>query len=233
MLPFWFAPHPPRAAGEPASRGPGIKRPFVQGRKVDPSAVPPTFGNAALWPTSRALALVARLPPIGAALYRWRSAPEPTGEPWKLAVWSGGSRVHSLSSPLQLAPTAGSLRRRREVLVPITARIRMWAGVYGRAGGCVKSGAGEAPARLCSGLARRGGAGPHSGHLPTRVARDEALGPLSCQLPTRVARGRTWGDVDRGHKPIRPRSSLTRPFQGRRAASRRDSCATRVAISWA
>ena len=37
-----------------------------------------------------------RLPPIGAALYRWRSAPEPTGEPWKLAVWSGGSRVHSL-----------------------------------------------------------------------------------------------------------------------------------------
>ena len=96
------------------------------------------------WPTGRALALAlrprARLPPIGAALYRWRSAPEPTGEPWKFAVWSGGSRVHSLSSPPQLAPTAGSLRRRRELLVPITARIRMWRGVYGRIGAAVKRG---------------------------------------------------------------------------------------------
>jgi hypothetical protein len=113
------------------------KRPLVQGRKVDPSAVPPTFGNAALLADvgstlrvdlNRRFATISQSGDsrIGAALYRWRSAPEPTGEPWKLAVWSGGSRGHSLSSPHQLAPTAGSLRRRREVLVPITARIRMW-----------------------------------------------------------------------------------------------------------
>ena len=38
----------------------GIKRPFVKGRKVDPSAVPPTFGDAALWPTGRALVAAAR-----------------------------------------------------------------------------------------------------------------------------------------------------------------------------
>jgi hypothetical protein len=133
----WFAPRLSPRPSPPADRLPAgreSKDLSSQGRKVDPSAVPPTFGNAALWPTGRALAWLfgrARLPPIGAALYRWRSAPEPTGEPWKLAVWSGGSRVHSLSSPLQLAPTAGSLCRRREVLVPITARIRMWRGVYG------------------------------------------------------------------------------------------------------
>src|SRR5215470_1411375 len=48
------------------------KRPFVPGRKVVPSAVPPSFGDAALM-TDGTLSL-----PIGAALYRWRSAPEPT-----------------------------------------------------------------------------------------------------------------------------------------------------------
>ncbi|HEU6439211.1 MAG TPA: hypothetical protein VFC12_02120, partial [Terriglobales bacterium] len=61
--------------------------------------MPPTFGNAALLAdvesTLRvdfghrfAMTVAKRRFPIGAALYRWRSAPEPTGEPWKLAVWS-------------------------------------------------------------------------------------------------------------------------------------------------
>ena len=58
---------------------------------------------------------------IGAALYRWRSAPEPTGRPRRpraSASWppprvrSGGSRVHSPPPPPRLAPTAGSLEWR-------------------------------------------------------------------------------------------------------------------------
>jgi hypothetical protein len=43
------------------------RRPFVQGRKVDPSAVPPTFGNAALWPTGRALGAAGEWLSVGAA----------------------------------------------------------------------------------------------------------------------------------------------------------------------
>src|SRR6185503_20801816 len=55
------------------SSAPRIKNDrFVQGRKVVPSAVPPSFGDAALRDRR------AEDPPIGAALYRWRSAPEPT-----------------------------------------------------------------------------------------------------------------------------------------------------------
>jgi len=57
---------------------------------------------------------------IGAALYRWRSAPEPTGRPRRVRgphlrprppprVRSGGSRVHSPPPPSRLAPAAGSL----------------------------------------------------------------------------------------------------------------------------
>jgi len=69
--------HPCRPAGPSSRFRPGghcdlsgNRRPFgevqaaenqktsrPQGRKVDPSAVPPTFGDAALWPTGRALAL--------------------------------------------------------------------------------------------------------------------------------------------------------------------------------
>src|SRR5262245_4444796 len=53
--------------------------------------------------------------PIGAARYRWRSAPEPTDAASGLCrtdrVRSGGSRVHSPPSPPRLAPTAGSLDR--------------------------------------------------------------------------------------------------------------------------
>src|SRR5688572_28114059 len=58
-------------------RGPSAsvnqERPIVPGRKVVPSAVPPSFGDAALVTDGRVSL------PIGAALYRWRSAPEPTG----------------------------------------------------------------------------------------------------------------------------------------------------------
>ena len=49
------------------------KRPSSPGRKVEPSAVPPSFGDAALRDRRAVID-----PPIGAALYRWRSAPEPT-----------------------------------------------------------------------------------------------------------------------------------------------------------
>ena len=70
--------------------------------------------------------------PIGAARYRWRSAPEPTdacGEP--LRVRSGGSRVHSPSSPSRLAPTAGSLSRRATGTRPVHSPLFvMWRGVW-------------------------------------------------------------------------------------------------------
>ena len=59
---------------------------------------------------------------IGAALYRWRCAPEPTGRPLRPGplprprpsprVRSGGSRVHSPPPPSRLSPAAGSLRWR-------------------------------------------------------------------------------------------------------------------------
>ena len=49
---------------------------------------------------------------IGAALYRWRSAPEPTGSAAvPRSVRSGGSRVHSLSSSPRFPPATGSLCR--------------------------------------------------------------------------------------------------------------------------
>ena len=69
---------------------------------------------------------------IGAARYRWRSAPEPTdacGVP--LRVRSGGSRVHSPSSPSRLAPTAGSLVRRATDTRPVHSPLFvMWRGVW-------------------------------------------------------------------------------------------------------
>ncbi len=167
----------------PASRGPGVGPQGPGGRprrlagnqndlpsRDERSILPRCHPHSAMplsWPTGRALAVAARcglsapcrrrrLLPIGAALYRWRSAPEPTGEPWKLAVWSGGSRVHSLSSPPQLPPTAGSLRRRREVLVPITARIRDVARSL-RAMGASMSNEGRGGRRRAGGARARSG----------------------------------------------------------------------------
>ena len=58
-----------------------------------------------------------RLPaPIGAALYRWRSAPEPTGVPGvhPSRVGSGGSRVHSPSPLPRFPPSTGSLCQRAD-----------------------------------------------------------------------------------------------------------------------
>ena len=61
-----------------------------------------------------------RLPaPIGAALYRWRSAPEPTGDWASPRVRSGGSRVHSPSPPPRFPPTTGSLCRRATGTRPV------------------------------------------------------------------------------------------------------------------
>ncbi len=79
---------------------------------------------------------------IGAALYRWRSAPEPTdacGIP--LRVRSGSSRVHSPSSPSRLAPTAGSLVRRATGTRPVHSPLFvMWPGVWA---GCSASSSGR------------------------------------------------------------------------------------------
>ena len=247
MLPFWFAPHPPRAAGEPASRGPESKdlssrdeRPILP--RCHPHSAMPLSGRrvglSRWWRDSRRSVL----PCIAGALRRSllaspgssRFGPEAHGSirsrrrsslHQPLVLYAGAGKYSSRSQPVfECGPE--STGARAAVSNPVRGKRRPGS-VAGWHGGAARVG------RRGAGRRGAGGAGPHSGHLPTRVARDEALGPLSCQLPTRVARGRTWGDVDRGHKPIRPRSSLTRPFQGRRAASRRDSCATRVAISWA
>ena len=79
--------------------------------------------------------------PIGAALYRWRSAPEPTcvrgvAPP---RVRSGGSRVHSPSSPSRLAPAAGSLDRRATGTRPVHRPLFvMWPGVWAEVADAVK-----------------------------------------------------------------------------------------------
>ena len=97
-----------------------------------PSAVPPSFGDAALIVTGGSFALPRR--PIGAALYRWRSAPEPTDV--------RGSRRLVFGPE---APGAIPCRRRsgshqppdlwidvRRVLVPFTARCFVMSAEYGR-----------------------------------------------------------------------------------------------------
>ena len=108
------------------------KRPFVPGRKVVPSAVPPSFGVCRTRRDRRVRRCRHRRP-IGAALYRWRSAPEPTGVA-RLApprVRSGGSRVHSPSSSSRLAPAAGSLGRRATGTRPVHSPFFvMWPGVW-------------------------------------------------------------------------------------------------------
>ena len=72
-------------------------------------------------------------PPIGAARYRWRSAPEPTGEDVVLGFRSGGSRVHS-------PPSSFRLRTDRRISVSTcdgySSRSQplfvMWRGVWAR-----------------------------------------------------------------------------------------------------
>jgi hypothetical protein len=75
-------------------------------------------------------------PTIGAARYRWRPAPEPIRRPpgdvvARPRVRSGGSRVHSPSSPSRLAPAAGSLDRRRDGYSSRSQPVFvMWRGVW-------------------------------------------------------------------------------------------------------
>jgi hypothetical protein len=108
---------------------PGIRndlRPGTKGR---------AFRGATLFRRCRTLltdgrSSLARRPPIGAARYRWRSAPEPTGD---VRVRSGGSRVHSPPSSLRFPPATGSLCRRATGTRPVQSPLFvMWPGVYGR-----------------------------------------------------------------------------------------------------
>jgi hypothetical protein len=117
-------PTAPRTGGE-------SKRPLVKGRKVDPSAVPPTFGDAALLADgsgSRALwhdSCRSVLPCIAGALRRSLLASPGSSRFGPVAHGAIRScRRPSFHQPLGLC--AGN----REVLVPIIARIPMWRGVY-------------------------------------------------------------------------------------------------------
>ena len=77
------------------------------GRKVEPSAVPPSFGDAALRDRRAALRRRSALPCIAGALRRSLLA---TGRSRR--VRSGGSRVHSSSPSPRFPPATGSLCRR-------------------------------------------------------------------------------------------------------------------------
>jgi len=69
--------------------------------------------------------------PIGAALYRWRSAPEPTARRPFAEIRSGGSWVHSPSSPPRFPPATGSLCRRATGTRPDHSPFfAMWPGVW-------------------------------------------------------------------------------------------------------
>ena len=117
-----------------------------------PSAVPPSFGCAALRDRRPGVRSSAGSLAIGAALYRWRSAPEPT----ERAVGFAAAALFGPEAP-------GSIRRRRHpgfhqppglsadarrVLVPFIARLRDVGGVcverhgassVGPRGGCVRA----------------------------------------------------------------------------------------------
>jgi len=168
---------PPLASGSARSaiRPGNQKRPFVPGRKVVPSAVPPSFGDAALGDRQAAAPLV-RSPPIGAALYRWRSAPEPTGSARvtaPLAVRSGGSRVHSPPSPLRFPPATGSLCRRFDGYSSRSQpALRDVAGSLGVAPGRVNL-AGEPGLEPGAGDHRQAGVSRESGVRSRALAQDE------------------------------------------------------------
>ncbi len=97
-----------------------------------PSAVPPSFGVCRTHRDRRPGDIPLA---IGAARYRWRSAPEPTGLVGGLVariprVRSGGSRVHSPPPSPRFPPTTGSLCRRstgtRPVHSPYSYQWRGW-----------------------------------------------------------------------------------------------------------
>ena len=94
---------------------------FVPGRKVVPSAVPPSFGEAALRDRRASGRSCDRcrsaLPSIAGALRRSLLGSRRVAA--SLAVRSGGSRVHSLSSSLRFPPATGSLCRRSTGTRPV------------------------------------------------------------------------------------------------------------------
>jgi hypothetical protein len=146
---------PARVAGRPASRGPGIKRPFVKGRKVDPSAVPPTFGNAALWPTGRALGAMVRLRPLPPP-----ATPADRCCPVSLALCAGAywralearGLVRRLTGPFALVAAPASTNRWFSPPAPGGTRpdhspySYVARSLWGEAAGCQLRGAGWPPA---------------------------------------------------------------------------------------
>ena len=132
---------------------------FVPGRKVVPSAVPPSFGVCRTRCDRRADGVSTaadRRCPISLALCAgayWRPRLSPP------RVRSGGSRVHSLSSSSRLAPAAGSLGRRATGTRPVHSPFFvMWPGVCRRPGGRVKRRARDGRSR-----ARNRGSGGRGG----------------------------------------------------------------------
>ena len=147
-----------------------------------PSAVPPSFGVCRTHrdrrPGGGPLA-------IGAARYRWRSAPEPTGVGGGLSarvlrVRSGGSRVHSPPPSPRFPPTTGSLCRRstgtRPVHSPYSCQWRGWW--QGRAPGVKRPVAGTRPSGE---VARFEARATHD--RQRRIAREPDIGRRSLAEP--------------------------------------------------
>ena len=120
---------------------------------------------------------------IGAALYRWRSAPEPTGSrrrvvPVVASVRSGGSRVHSPPPSPRFPPATGSLCRRSTGTRPVHSPLFVMSAEYG-------SVSGERQARSVWAAAR-----------PARSRRSAAPGGWdtagTADLSRIVRRGGTW-----------------------------------------
>jgi hypothetical protein len=129
-----------------------------------PSAVPPSFGCAALFDRrSGLMATRLALPCIAGALRRSLLG-SPCCRAW-LAVRSGGSRVHSLPLSLRFAPATGSLCRRPTGTRPVHSPFFvMWRGVWARAPRSVKRGGlrGQASPRGQFSSARRGSTRPRT-----------------------------------------------------------------------
>jgi hypothetical protein len=120
-----------------------------------PSAVPPSFGGV---PHSRDRRTASGVPgrTIGAARYRWRSAPEPTGRPRPVGRAAFGPEapgaIHRRHRPGSHQPPGLWIGPRR-VLVPFTAHVFvMWA-EYG--GGSRRASSEPRPAEITTGTLRQ------------------------------------------------------------------------------